>query len=266
MYRFIASVRLLRNQTYRQFTILFLWAMMIVAVWFFGFHIEYKIADSKIVDAILLGRDTTVLEVRDFFLFYFTFLTVISIFVISRLHSFFLLGEITPIILSSGTSRTFLLLSTVLATFIVLLFPYILVELVIWVTVSIQVGEFLWNPFIPILYLSAIFLYINIIVLALLSLTGSRASTNLFSIILCIFVPVVFEVKNKLLYPLFDEHFFPAFIDALDLVILPIPTLIGQAHDDMFNYPISYSFLKELIPITITLCILSVYILNKKKY
>lgn len=237
---------------------------MIFAAWFFGFHIEYNVADSKITDAYLLGRDVTMIEVKDYYMFYFLFLVIFSIFVISKVQSLFISGEITPIILSSGISRSSLLCNVVFATFFILLIPYVVLELVIWASVSIHSGEPLWNPIIPILSLAAIFFYINVMVSVLLLVAGSRTSATLFSIVLCIVFPTVLELKTRLLYPLFDERFFPAFIDLVDVVILPIPTLIGRTHNVIFYEPVTFSFLSVLIPVTIGWFIASLYVLQKK--
>lgn len=266
MYRIIVFFKLIIPQFYRQSSALFLWALMIFAAWFFGFHIEYNVADSKITDAYLLGRDATMIEVKDYYIFYFSFLVILSIFVISKVQSLFISGEITPIILSSGISRSSLLCNVVFATFFILLIPYVVLELVIWASVSIHSGEPLWNPIIPILSLAAIFLYINVMVSALLLVAGSRTSATIFSIVLCFVLPVILDVKTQLLYPLFDEHFFPALIDAVDVVIVSIPTFIGRTHNVIFNEPFTFTILSVLMLITTAWLIASVYAVQKKKY
>lgn len=266
MYRFIVFFKLIIPQFYRQSSALFLFAVMFFAAWFFGFHIDYNVADSKIMDAYLLGRDATIIEVKDYYIFYFSFLVVLSIFVISKVQSLFISGEITPIILSSGTSRSSLLRNVVFATFFMVLIPFVVLELVIWASVSIQYGGYLWNPIIPILYLAAIFLYINVMVSALLLVAGSGTSATIFSILICFLIPVILDVKTQLLYPLFDDHFFPAFIDVVDVVIISIPTFIGRTHNVIFNEPFTFTFLNVLILITAAWFIASSYALQKKKY
>lgn len=266
MCRLIVFFKLIMPQFYRQTSALFLWALMIFAAWFFGFHIEYNEADSKILNAYLLGRDATIVEVKDYYNFFFSFLVVISIFVISKVQSLFILGEITPIILSSGTSRSSLLFSILFATFFIILIPYVILELVIWASVSMQSGKFLWNPIIPVLSLAAIFFHINIMISALLLITSSRTSTTIFSIVFCFVAPVILDVKTQLLYPLFDEHFFPSFIDTIDVLILSIPTFIGQTHNAIFDEPLKFNTLSMLIIITALWTIASFYALLKKKY
>lgn len=266
MYGFIAFFKLISPQFYRQTSAIFLWVMMIFAAWFFGFHIEYNVADSKIMDANLLGRDVTIVEVKDNYIMYFSFLIIFSIFVISKVQSLFISGEITPIILSIGSSRSSLLFRIIFSTFIIMLFPYIVLELIIWASVSIQAGESLWNPIIPILSLSTIFLYVNVIVSALLLLTGSRTSTTLFSIVLCFVFPIILELKSRLLYPLFDGHIYTALIDIIDLITPFIPEYIGRSHNVFFNEPFTFSYLSVLIPVTAAWFIASVYAIKKKKY
>lgn len=266
MYRFIAFVKLITPQFYRQSSAIFLWGLIIFAAWFFGFHIDYNVADSNILNANLLGREATIIEVKDYYIFCFSFLIALSIFVISKVQSLFISGEITPIILSSGTSRTLLLVHIVFTNVVLLVFPYMVLELVIWASVSLQTGESLWNPIIPTLSLTAIFLYINVMISALLLFTGSRTSATIFSIVFCFVAPIILDVKTQLLYPLFDEHFFPAIIDAFDLLLVPIPTLIGRTHNTIFNEPFSFEFLSMLIFMTAAWFGASIYAIHKKKY
>lgn len=261
---YLAFLKLITPQFYRQTSALFLWLLLLFTAWFFGFHTEYNVNDTGVTGAQLLGRDVSAIEVKDNFLFYFSFLIVFSIFVISKVQSLFILGEITPIVLSSGISRSILIFYVVIATLIILLVPYMAIELLIWGSVSIQTGASLWNPLVPILSLAAIFLYICVVVSAMLMLTGSRTSATILSILLCFVLPAILELKSRLLYPLFDERIFPAFIDVVDVFVLSVPTIINRTHNVVFNEPATFSFLGYLIPVTGIWFFVSAYTFHKK--
>lgn len=264
--KFIGAILFIQKLSISKTMWFVLLLIAVSAVWFLSIHPAYTIENGSITQVrMLMHTEAGTTQVRDYYTLYVTLLMLLGSFIIASIVPGLLSGGNLAFLTVKPLSRTEILISCYIVGLSFLGTVFLLFFIGNWLAMGIQYGYWKINyitGYFIVLYFIAI-LYAYIVLFGILLRSGALAI--LFVFLSGFVLPIVLELRERIIYPLFDSDIAYLMIEGVYYVLPPTADLLGMSVRVTFSEPIELSYLWNGIVI-VPLLIISIFYLKNKSF
>lgn len=264
--RFIGAILFIQKLSISKTMWFVLLLIAVSAVWFLSIHPAYTIENGSITQVrILMHTEAGTTQLRDYYTIYVTILMLVGSFIIASIVPGLLSGGNLAFLTVKPLSRTEIFISCYIVGLSFLGTVFLLFFIGNWLAMGIQYGYWKINyitGYFIVLYFIAI-LYAYIILFGILLRNGPLAI--IFVFLFGFVLPIVLELRERIIYPLFDSDIVHLMIEGVYYVLPPTTDLLGMSIKVTFLEPIELSHLWNGIAI-VPLFVISIIFFKNKSF